>query len=203
MRSFERGQAPPLLAKYGSSIGSEYAERKKANPAYKFGWPQREGQDLLQIARTALLKLTGEHCSYCDGHPMGAHGEAQVDHFKPKGRPEFYSLVAEWDNLYIACMACNKAKREQWDDLLLRPDAPDYDFEHFFEYRFDSGEVHPNPAASPQDQARAIKTIEILALNRPGLCQSRKRMVKLIQAANSDEEREDLGYRYLIPLCLY
>jgi hypothetical protein len=44
----------------------------------------------------------------------------------------------------------------------------------YFEYWFDTGELHPNAAASPFDQSRAAKTIEILDLNRSGACTLRK-----------------------------
>lgn len=126
-------------------------------------------------------------------------GDETVDHFRPKSRPEFYELVCAWTNLFLVCSACNHAKRELWDEALLRPDDPEFRFERYFEYRFDSGEVQPAPTASPEDQARARRTIEILDLNRVGACFSRRLTVRCLRRFS--EDRDALGYRYLIPLC--
>src|SRR5690349_9976779 len=86
-----------------------------------------------------------------------------------------------WENLFLSCWACNAAKREQWDEALLRPDVSDFRFERYFEYRFDTGEIGPNQAAPEIDQSRARSTIAILDLNRSGACASRRRAVQLMQ----------------------
>lgn len=82
----------------------------------------------------------------------------------------------------------------------MRPDDLDFRFERYFEYRFDSGKLQPSSAASPAEQVRASRTIEIFNLNRAGACASRRRMVHLMRnlaAADPD----DCAHRYLIPLC--
>lgn len=197
-----RGPAPDLLHQHGPQIGREYAARRREDPAYRYQWPHRGGQPLYDVVRGALRTMSDDRCSYCDGHPIDAVGEDQIDHFCPKSWPEFFELVCTWTNLFLTCNACNKAKLDTWHELLLRPDAADYSFERYFEYRFVTGELRPNAAASPQDQARADKTIELLHLNRPGACKMRMRTVKLIRAAASEEERSDVAYRFLIPLCI-
>jgi len=197
-----RGDQPELLARYGAAIADEYVQRRRKRPSAEFRWPQRENQSLLEVIRTALVAMTANHCSYCDGHPLGATDVPAVDHFRPKGREEFYGLVCTWTNLFLSCSACNKAKREQWDDALLRPDAPDYRFERYFEFRFETGELQPAPAASAEEQQRARCTIELLDLNRADACQVRKRAYRDIRRAASTSEALDYGYRFLIPLCL-
>lgn len=196
-----RGSAPELLDRYGYAIGQEYAAKRRANPSHTFQWPQREGQSVYTVAKTALEVMTQRRCAYCDGHPITAMGEDQIDHFRPKSREEFYELVCAWDNLFLICSACNKAKLNKWDNALLRPDEPGFSFSRFFTYRTDTGALEPNAAGSSEDRHRSQRTIEILDLNRIGACEGRRQMVRLILAAVSDEDLANVGCRYLIPLC--
>lgn len=196
-----RGPAPEVLARDGAQLGREYADRRRETPAHGFRWPQREGRSLLEIVREALAAMTRGHCSYCDSHPLHESGLPTVDHFRPKSRPEFYELVCAWTNLFLSCTACNHAKREQWDEALLRPDELDFGFERYFEYRFDSGRLEPASIASAEDRWRAARTIEILDLNRAGTCTSRKRIVQSMRSVDAIEDHDMWAYRYLIPLC--
>jgi uncharacterized protein (TIGR02646 family) len=192
-----RGPAPEVLAREGAQIGRDYAARRRENPRFRFQW----SRSVLDAVREALAVMTAGHCSYCDGHPLDATGVETVDHFCPKGRPEFHELVCTWTNLFLTCTACNQAKREQWDEALLRPDDVDFRFERYFEVRFDSGKLEPAAAASAAEQQRARRTIEILDLNRPGLCTSRLRIVREMQRSNVLDEPDSWAYRYLLPLC--
>lgn len=201
MRPCQRGVTPELLRKYGLEIGKEYGAKRRSDPTHCFRWPMREGQSLYAIARQALSVMTDGRCSYCDGHPIDAMGESQIDHFRPKSRDEFYELVCAWENLFLTCSSCNKAKMDKWDEALLRPDAPDYEFLNYFQYRTDTGTLEPSAAATPEDQYRARTTIRLLDLNRTGACIMRKICVRMMLTSSSDE-LEDLGYRFLIPLCL-
>lgn len=196
--------APEVLDREGAQIGRNYAERRRAAPEYPFQWPKRGGQSVLAIVREALAIMTAGHCSYCDGYPLDATGAKTVDHFQPKGRPEFFELVCTWTNLFLVCTACNKAKQERWEEALLRPDDLEYRFERYFEYRFDSGKLEPALTASPEEQQRARRTIDIFDLNREGACQSRMRrvrMVRFLRHSATMDHIDDWDYRYLIPLC--
>lgn len=201
MKACSRGQTPQLLQKYGAEISSDYTNRRTQNLAYRFQWPQRENQSLYDIAFAAVHSLTGGHCAYCDGHPIDGLGEDQIDHFHPKTWPEFYDLVCDWNNLFLSCSACNKAKLAQWEAALLRPDEQAFTFERYFIYRSDTGELEPNPGATNADKHRAQRTIVLLDLNRSGACINRRNAVKLIRAAQTQNELDDVGYHFLIPLC--
>jgi hypothetical protein len=72
---------------------------------------------------------------------------------------------------------------------------------NYFEYRFDSGQLHPASAATPEEQQRARRTIEILDLNRAGACVSRKHWVRSLRDLAGADDLADCSYRYLIPLC--
>jgi uncharacterized protein (TIGR02646 family) len=193
MRPCTRGPAPEVLTREGAAIGRNYAARRGEDRKHRFQWRP----SLLQVVREALGLMTAEHCSYCDGYPIDGTGEETIDHFRPKGRPEFYELVCEWSNLFLACSACNNAKQDQWDEALLRPDDPDFRFERYFEYHDESGRLLPSAAASSDDQARALRTIEIFDLNRRGACSNRRRTVEWIRRISPEVD----GYRFLIPLC--
>lgn len=201
MRPFSRGNPPALLKKHETDIAKRYGIKRASNASYVFKWPTREKQPLLPIIRDALLQLTDKRCSYCDGDHLDATGKAHIDHFCPKGLSQFYNLVADWSNLYISCTACNVAKGNRWDPDLLRPDQAGYSFDKYFEYHFETGEIHENPAANQADKNRAITTINIFDLNRTGACEVRKIVVKLLRHNQPEILEEDIGYRYLYALC--
>ena len=200
MQTCRRGPAPDLLAQHGPEIGAAYARQRRDNPTYRFQWPRRDGQSLYAVTRDALAVMTAHRCSYCDGYPLNATGNEEIDHFRPKSREEFYELVCAWANLFLICGRCNGAKRDRWEPALLRPDDVDYAFDRYFLFRFDSGALEPAPGITEGDRHRALLTIEILELNRTDACIARRNAVKAIQRRASDDELADLPYRFLIPL---
>ena len=200
MRPCVRGPEPPLLAAHGAAMAADYVAKRAASARHRFQWRRIDGEALLDVVRAALRAMTDARCSYCDGHPIDALGEEQVDHFQPKTDPRFHHLVCTWTNLFLTCMRCNKAKGDRWEAGLLRPDDHDYRFERYFEYRFDSGMLLPNAAAPAEEQERARRTIELLDLNRKGACEERKRTVRRI--LRPDDEAAELPYRYLLALCV-
>ena len=202
MRECQRGPAPDLLASYGPEISATYARKRRDQPNHQFQWPRREGQSLYAVARAALADMTAHRCSYCDGYPLNATGHDEIDHFRPKGREEFYELVCAWQNLFLICSRCNAAKRDRWEPALLRPDDSDYAFDRYFWFRSDTGALEPAPGISGDDRRRAVQTIEILELNRTDACIARRKAWKEIERRESDDELADVPYRFLIPLVL-
>jgi uncharacterized protein (TIGR02646 family) len=144
--------------------------------------------------------MTARRCSYCDGYPLNATGQDEIDHFCPKSHAAFYELVCAWENLFLICSRCNAAKRDRWDPALLRPDDLDYAFDRYFLFRFDSGALEPAPGITEGDRHRALQTIEILELNRTDACRARLTAVKAIARRVSDDELADVPYRFLIDL---
>jgi uncharacterized protein (TIGR02646 family) len=200
MQECRRGAAPELLAQHGPEIGAEYACRRREDPNFRFRWPQRGGQKLYDIARAALAAMTAQRCSYCDGYPLNATGKDEIDHFRPKTHEDFYELVCAWENLFLVCTSCNRAKRDQWESSLLRPDDPEYSFDRYFLFNFETGELKPAPDIAAPERHRVQRTIEILDLNRPGACTARLTAIKVIRRRESDDELADLAYRFLVPL---
>jgi len=137
--------------------------------------------------------MTSDHCCYCDVVPLDG---AEVDHFRPKSRPEFYDLVCDWDNLLVSCGPCNNGKGEDWDPRLLRPDEPGFAFARYFVVDFETGAISPNNAATEADQQRAQVTIDTLKLYRPAAKKLRKVMWNVLRRADAGE-RPLLACRFL------
>ncbi len=110
-----------------------------------------------------LSDMTKEHCSFCDAFPMGKMLEDTIEHFRPKAK--FPELAYEWENLFLACRKCQKAKRDKFDEKLLRPDKNSYSFDRYFDIETDTGKLKPNINASKEDQERAELTIKLYGLN--------------------------------------
>jgi uncharacterized protein (TIGR02646 family) len=187
------------LTQYGPEIATTYARRRRDKPTHRFDWPRRRGQSLYTVVRDALAAMTAHRCSYCDGYPLNATGNDEIDHFRPKSREAFYELVCAWENLFLICSRCNGAKRDRWESALLRPDL-DYAFDRYFFFRFDSGELEPAPGITEGDRHRVLRTIAIFQLNRTDACIARLAAVKTIHRRVSDDELADVAYRFLIPL---
>ena len=99
--------APPdwLAAKY-TEWGEEYERRKKVNSTYKFSWRTYQGKKVNVHLVPVLVKMTKDHCSFCDGYPMRAFGGNSIEHFKPKSNPRYYRLAYQWENLFLSCPVC-------------------------------------------------------------------------------------------------
>lgn len=138
---------------------------------------------------TATALDTNDHCSYCDLHLPDPR---TVDHLRPKSRSSFRSLAYEWTNLYLCCGGCMHRKGDFTVEVIA-PDEPGYRFEDFF---FIDSEWKMRAHTGP-NEARAVKTIEHLRLNKEGRALSLKR--KRAYAEQSDRDRKDRDYRYLWP----
>jgi uncharacterized protein (TIGR02646 family) len=76
--------------------------------------------------KTALIRSQHGKCCFCE---QIIHEEGDVEHFRPKGAykqelrkpleyPGYYWLAYEWDNLYLACTACNQRHKENLFPLI-------------------------------------------------------------------------------------
>ena len=90
-----------------------------------------------------------------------------IEHFRPKSGPHARpDLRLKWDNLFACCSGCQNAKRDQWDEALLKPDEPDYSFSRYFSCEFTTGKLVPKRRLPETDRIRAEITIRLYDLNR-------------------------------------
>ncbi|MEB3311978.1 MAG: hypothetical protein VKJ02_17270 [Snowella sp.] len=172
--------------------------------------------------KQALIDAQGEKCCFCE-RKIGEDGD--VEHFRPKQaykqesgqplqRPGYYWLAYEWDNLYLACTACNQRHKQnlfplsnpkeratnhkmdlnQENPIFIDPGKEDP--EKFIQFRVEV------PVGIDQD-GRGEFSIKALGLNRPTLSKTRfekieqvyllDRVIKLADSNPQNSEWQELA----------
>lgn len=118
--------------------------------------------------KEALKIETHGKCAYCESHLLHiAFGD--VEHISPKSLK--LADTFRWDNLTLACDACNTYKRDAANLIDPYKDAPD----QFFKF------LGPMIYAYPQ-HVRGVLTAKQLRLNRAELLESRNRRLEYISS---------------------
>ncbi|RKZ46632.1 MAG: TIGR02646 family protein [Candidatus Parabeggiatoa sp. nov. 3] len=196
MMKFTRSAAPKCLKKY-KQWGREYTRKRPS----KFYWHRYQNRSVHEIVLAELESLTANHCSFCDGYPLGAQSRQTIEHFRPKSK--YPRLAYVWQNLFLSCDVCQNAKGENYDKKLLKPDAIGYAFNRYFKIKAKTGEIVINLAASPDDQERAKITLEMYDLNSTVRKSSRikqlqlKYMFKYRKRGIANDDLDNLAYRFL------
>jgi uncharacterized protein (TIGR02646 family) len=162
MRKFQRGEEPDFLAAHWEDWGLRWEQRKAANPGASFHWRELGGEAVNHKLLPALMRQTQDHCSFCDGFPICPPGLDTIEHFRPKSK--FPKEAYHWTNLYFSCMYCQQ-KGEDFDEGLLQPDSPNYEFDRYFRWDFTRGTIEANELALETEQQRAAVTIKLYRLN--------------------------------------
>lgn len=136
-----------------------------------------------------LMRMTKNHCSYTDVIMRGRLGAVSIDQFLPKNK----GGKNEWQNLFVVSDAANIIKYDNYDELLLRPDAPDYEFDKYFDLDFNEHLIIPSSNASKEYQKRAKITIDIFGLNRSLLVRDRGfELQKFLNVVNTLLHKRDV-----------
>jgi uncharacterized protein (TIGR02646 family) len=197
MMKLNRPPAPEFLQRYYKKWGREFAEKRKNNPTYTFNWKMYKGKRVDQFLRQILDDMNRSHCTFCDSYPLGPSAEQTIEHFRPKSK--YPRLAYVWHNLFLACNVCQKAKGEQFDKKLLKPDTEDYQFDTYFIVNYKTGKIEVNSSANFESQERAAMTIRMYGLNNYGRPHSRLRERKKYQELSSKEYRlDDFSYRFFV-----
>ncbi len=162
MRKFQRGEEPDFLAANWEAWGLSWEQRKASNPNAQFHWHKLGGEAVNHKLLPPLKNQTQDHCSFCDGFPVSPPGLDTIEHFRPKNT--FPREAYHWTNLYFCCPHCQQ-KGDEFDECLLQPDSPDYEFDRFFRWDFTLGTIEVNEMASQTDQQRAVTTRNLYRLN--------------------------------------
>lgn len=161
MRRFVRAEEPEFLAARWEEWGKKWEGRQAEGGS--FHWHQVDGMSVDRRLMSLLKEQTQDHCSFCDNYPISPPSPDTIEHFRPKSK---YPLEAyRWENLYYCCAWCQKHKLDKFDELALRPDAPDYEFDRYFRWDWTDGRLLINDRAAEDDQRRARVTIALYGLN--------------------------------------
>ena len=191
MRKLTRTAAPDCLQCNAVKWADDYVKSRANNPKLKFSWRDNV---CYQAIRSALTRMTQQHCAFCDG-PIGSESRKTVEHFRPKS--QFPELAFAWDNLFPCCDVCQSIKREQYDEALLKPDALDYIFHHYFTVNYHTGEIEPSPHADATAQHRAKITLGLYGLNAPERKTMRLREWQFY-SYDPNQHIDDFNYRYFL-----
>ena len=197
MRKFARAECPQALKDKGAEWTATLVERGRWT-----SWPQYKTRGLNQeLLANGLRSQTQDHCSYCDITPVCPPSRETIDHFRPKsGAKGRLDLAFEWTNLFYCCDNCQQQKREDFEEALLKPDEPDYEFLKYFQWEFATGRLLPSEVATQVDQHRAERTIELLKLNDK---HPYWRVIKRNElAGHRPDSLDDCSYRDFLELAL-
>ncbi len=189
---------PDFLRSNYKKWGKRYkAKRDNPNRSNNFAWAtykkQKVNHLLLPIFRD---DVNNAHCSFCDGSPLDTTGET-IEHLRCVSKFPLLSYV--WGNLYYCCNYCNNHKLENPEKKLLRPDKVDYEFEKYFIFDYETGEIEvtPDPNLSALEKEKAVNTINIYGLNKFNRPKRRKGFLKLFQKT-TEPNIEDFPYRFIL-----
>ncbi len=194
MEKINRTEVPDWLKEkwqeWGRKWQSKYVATKKSKD---FQWYRNKNQGYDELVHE-LSEMTQYHCSFCDAYPMVKRISHTIEHFKPKTK--FPLLAYQWDNLFLCCGICQK-KGDDFDEDLLKPDAENYDFDKYFDIKWDTGELIPNSDASEENQRRAEITIRLYKLNEYGKPDDRIEELKKFNDSHSPEI-DSFSYRFFL-----
>ncbi len=127
---------------------------------------------LYSCLKENLLKMTDEHCSFCDTN-FRKNERTEIEHFKPSSK--YFDDVLEWSNLYIICSTCNGKKGNRYEKYipLIKPDEENYKFEDYFKFEFAEATDGIKIKAKGENK-KAQNIIKIYDLNRENLCYDRQ-----------------------------
>lgn len=175
----------------------------------KAGLPNALGRDYPKF-REYLKETFAGKCGYCES-PLGAATEGEIELFRPRivddpgpsARKELYWYLAlDWRNLYLACPSCNrnKANRFPVEGGVRAEEGMPYGQVVNIErpLLLDPCDAHEDPdrhlvflgdgtVAGRTERGRA--TVEILALNRQALVETRAGEAWQFQGASPNERR--------------
>ncbi len=148
-----------------------------------------------------MIDLQHKKCCFCESRITHIH-YGNVEHFRPKAafrqnkedqltKPGYFWLAYDWDNLFLACSACNQRYKENLFPLInfeSRVSNPDDDILRektvFIHPQFDEPEEHitfEEAFVRPKNNSERGKvSIQELGLERPDLYENRNEIFQAI-----------------------
>lgn len=184
--------------------GKEYKARMDAAPnqSSRFTWRGRVDRPL----RVELDTLTRGHCNFCDGL-LGPQSTETIEHYKPK--TDFPLEAYDWPNLYFCCNACQSEANKRPFAETLRPDNADYEFDRYFYFDRQTGEVKVMENLEEPDFTRADGFLKRYGISsNPKRNKSRQNEFMniknyLLERAEDGRVRDDFPYRFVFDYALF
>jgi uncharacterized protein (TIGR02646 family) len=191
-----RSKIPDFLKQNWKKWTKQYMSLIKENPQAKFQWYQYKSQNINKLLIQPLKDMTNNHCSFCDGYPMGNMSQDTIEHFRPKEK--YPKLSFCWSNLFLACNVCQE-KFNNYSKLLLKPDSLNYEFNKYFIVDYKTGKIKANPVSSKIDQDKAEETIKLYKLNDKDRPNTRLKEYEqgLILLDTGNYNKDDFSYRFM------
>ena len=104
-----RSEGPTGFAERGRELLEQFREKRGTNPQLTMSAYWKAQRPSLATEAEALRREFRSKCAFCES--LMAHvSNPQVEHYRPKSRPEFEELVFEWRNWLLSCGRCNQKK---------------------------------------------------------------------------------------------
>lgn len=176
MIRIDRGEAPDGFDTRAAGWWAGYQQALAAEAGLTPGkyWTRVRAQ--LRADAGVLAERFHGKCAFCEVKPEVC-SNPQVEHYRPKSRPEFTDRMFTWENWLLSCGRCNQNKWKHFPDCdgtpcLLDPTVDDPS-EHLEFYK--SG-ILPKTT-------RGKRTIEMIRLDRSPLADARAEWLMQIQHA--------------------
>jgi uncharacterized protein (TIGR02646 family) len=167
MIEVSRGDPPPGFASRSQIWNEKFSAARVANPktsASKF-WARVRPE--IRDDGLELYRRFNRKCVFCESrveHVARPH----IEHYRPKGREEFQSLMFDWSNWLASCGRCNEKKWKHFPITNGVPDLIDPSSENTAPHlRFVGAEAIGLTA-------RGEETVKMLGLDRMPLRNERK-----------------------------
>lgn len=166
MIAVRRGDPPPGFQGRATQWSRRFADARSQDPTLSAAAFWRRVRSDLRADAAILAERFHYKCAYCEArmeHVQPPH----IEHYRPKGRPEFVTRVFDWHNWLLCCGRCNESKWKRFPDCsgepcLLDP-AVDDPAEHLAFHRQEIEGL----------TERGEVTVRLLALDRSPLTRER------------------------------
>lgn len=146
----------------------------------------------IQYKNYRSYKKTLQHefhrlCVYCrEPDSLSSNQIYAIDHYRPKSKPAFKSLISSYENLYYCCPTCNSFKTDYWpaneksDPWIVNP--CEHQMSAHLRFSSETGLV-------TSKTVHGQYTIDLLKLNSDILVGQRRATLRNIARASADKEK--------------
>jgi uncharacterized protein (TIGR02646 family) len=196
----KRGDPPAGFEEKAAEFARCFTEARKQDPALTASKFWQRVRPELRADAAELAERFHHKCAFCEAR-MEHLQHPHIEHYRPKGRPEFEALMFDWSNWLLSCGRCNESKWKHFPDCggmpcLLDP-VDDQPGEHLL--------FHRQEVEGLSERGR--ETVLLLGLNRSPLTRERASwLVKvealLLLASCANDKRVRIEARQLLIWCL-